>query len=102
MQSNSERIIGSKQYGMDAVKIAETTANYVRDMDTRLKRAAIAHTMELRPKAPPPPPPVPEPPGLPYSEKWLDPNILKSAMGTSAGSHAKAVADAVGAHAQVA
>jgi len=96
----SERIISSKQYGMDAVKIAETTANYVRDMDTRLKRAAIAHTMELRPKAPPPEPPVPEPPGLPYSEKWLDPQLLKQAMGTTAGSHAKMVSDMVGEHAQ--
>merc|ERR1719161_951591 len=98
----ADRIISSKQYGMDAVKIAETAANYVRDMDTRLKRAAIAHALELRPKAPPPEPPAPEPPGLPYSEKWLDPNILKSAMGTTAGSHARAVSDAVGEHAKVA
>merc|ERR1719191_640132 len=68
-KDDAQRIISSKQYGMDAVKIAETAANYVKDMDTRLKRAAIAHAMELRPKAQPPPPPVPEPPGLPYSEK---------------------------------
>jgi len=99
-KDNSERIISSKQYGMDAVKIAETAANYVRDMDTRLKRAAIAHAMELRPKAQPPGPPEPEPPGLPYSEKWLDPNILKNAMGTSAGAHAKMVSDMVGEHAK--
>lgn len=96
MQSNSERIIGSKQYGMDAVKIAETAANYVRDMDTRLKRAAIAHTLELRPKAPIPPPPAPEPPGLPYSENWLDPIHLRRALGTSAGAHAKMVSDQFG------
>jgi carbonic anhydrase len=95
-KDDSQRIISSKQYGMDAVKIAETAANYVRDMDTRLKRAAIAHAMELRPKAQPTGPPAAEPPGLPYSEKWLDPNILKQAMGTSAGSHAKMVSDTVG------
>merc|ERR1719235_343332 len=99
-KDNSDRIISSKQYGMDAVKIAETAANYVKDMDTRLKRAAIAHTMELRPKPQPPEPPPPEPPGLPYSEKWLDPQILKNAMGTSAGAHAKMVSDVVGEHAK--
>lgn len=99
-KDNAERIISSKQAGMDAVKIAETAQNYVRDMDTRLKRAAIAHTMELRPKAPIPPPDVAPPPGFPYSKQWLDPNILKNAMGTSAGAHAKMVSDVLGEHAK--
>jgi carbonic anhydrase len=98
-KDNSERIIGSKQYGMDAVKIAETAANYVRDMDTRVKRAAIAHTLELRPRAPPEEPPAPPPPGLPYSEDWMNPKLLKRAMGTVAGSHAKMVAQTVGEYA---
>jgi len=99
-KDNSERTIGSKVYGQDAVKIAETSMNYVRDMETRLKRAAIAHAMELYPKAAPPEPEAPPPPGLPYSEKWLDPKTLKYAMGTTAGSHAKAVSDALGEHAK--
>lgn len=99
-KDNAERTISSKVYGQDAVKIAETASNYIRDMETRLKRAAIAHAMELYPKALPSPPPVPPPPGLPYSEQWLDPKILKYAMGSSAGSHAKAVSEAVGEHAK--
>merc|ERR1719316_1774845 len=97
---DAQRIFSGKRWGQDAVKIAETAADYVRDMDNRLKRAAIAHTIALHRTPPPPAPTEPPPPGLPYSEQWLDPVILKRAMGTSAGSHAKAVAEAVSAHAQ--
>merc|ERR1719316_476738 len=97
---DAQRIFSGKRWGQDAVKIAETAANYVRDMDNRLKRAAVAHTIALHRTPPPPMPTEPPPPGLPYSEQWLDPRILKQAMGTTAGSHAKAVAEALGAHAQ--
>lgn len=101
-KDDAERTFSGKRWGQDAVKIAETAQNYVRDIDQRLKRAAIAHTLAL-PRTPPPPmAPEPPPPGIPYSQMWLDPATLKRAMGTTGGAHAKAVANQLGDVAQAA
>lgn len=99
IKTDAQRIFRAKRTAQDAATIADTAANYARGLDQRLKRAAVAHVLALPRTVPPPEPEEPPPPGLPYSTKWLDPEIVSRALGSSAGSHARAVAEAVAAHA---
>lgn len=95
---DTERKFRARRTGEDAIKIAETAQNYARDIDQRLKRAAVAHVMALWKTTPPPPPVPPPPPGLPYSKMWMDPEMINRALGSSAANHAKAVAEALREH----
>lgn len=90
-RDDAARVFKARRAGEDAVKISETAQNYARDLDQRLKRSAVAHVLALVPTPVPDAPPPPPPPGITYSKKWLDPELVKRAMGTVADSHVKAV-----------
>merc|ERR1719321_1176462 len=93
----TDREFRAMKWAKDALAIAQHSQNYVRDLDTRLRNAAVAHANALAPdlmpehvKAGAPPPPVNEP-----SVEPVDIAKVADSMSKSIATAAKeAIADA--------